>query len=206
MIFIGFGLHFRITGRGVLHCERCGGDRKYRSCTGRRWLHLFFLPVVPLDRIPDHVQCTACGQRYRIEVLALPTTAQMQAALPAATRVAVAAMLCAGDETSAVARASAIDAVRAAGVVEYGDRALAADLAREAAGGDRAAPLGALAMHLIMPAHEWFLARIVRVGLAAGQLSPEQRGTATEIAACLGMTSAQAHGVIWLTEESAAAG
>ncbi|HXW44151.1 MAG TPA: hypothetical protein VEL03_05165 [Streptosporangiaceae bacterium] len=206
MVFIGFGLHFRITGRGVLHCQRCGGDRQYRRCAGRRWLHVFFLPVLPLDSIPEHVQCTACGQRYRVEVLALPTTAQMQSALPAATRVAVAAMLCAGDATSAVARASAVDAVRAAGVPRYGDRALAADLAREAAGGDRASALGTLAIQLIMPAHEWFLAGIVRVGLADGQLSPEQRGAAKHIAACLGMTPAQAHGVIWMTEESAAAG
>ncbi len=203
---MGFGLHFRITGRGVLHCQRCGGDRQYRKFAGRRWLHVFFLPVIPLDGIPEHVQCTACGQRYRIEVLALPTTAQMQAALPAATRVAVAAMLSAGDEASAVARASAIEAVRAVGVAGYGDHVLAADLAREAAGGDRAGALGALATQLILPAHEWFLAGIVRVGLADGPLSPEQRRAAKQIAACLGMTPAQAHGVIWMTEDSAAAG
>jgi len=206
VVFLGFGLHFRVTGRGVLHCQRCGGDRQYRTCTGRRWLHVLFVPVIALDRIPEHVQCTSCGQRYRIEVLAIPTTAQMQAALPAATRVSVAAMLQAGDSSSATARASAVEAVRAAGVGGYGESALAADLARDAAGGDRAGAVGALAMQLVMPAHEWFLADIIRVGLSDGQLSPAQREAAKQIAAYLGMTPAQAHGVIWMTEESAAAG
>jgi hypothetical protein len=206
VVFVGFGLHFRITGRGAVHCQRCGGDRQYRKCIGRRWLHVLFVPVIPLDRIPEHVQCTTCGQRYRIEVLALPTTEQMQAALPAATRVAVAAMLRAGDDASGTARASAVEAVRAAGVRGYSDRALAADLARDEAGGDRAEAIGTLAVQLVMPAHEWFLAGIVRVGLADGQLSTAQRDTAREIAASLGMTPAQAHGVIWMTEESAAAG
>ena len=57
-----------------------------------------------------------------------------------------------------------------------------------------------------MPAPEWFLADAVRVGLADGPLSDDERGAARQIAAHLGMTAAQAHGVIVMTEESAAAG
>ena len=203
MVFIGLGFHFRITGRGSLHCQRCGGDRQYRACGGRRWLHVFFLPVIPLDRITEHVQCTTCDTRYRMEVLALPTSAQMLTVLPAATRAAVAVMLRAGDEGSGQARASAIEAVTNAGAGRYGEPDLTADLAGEA---DLAALLGSLAVQLTMPAHEWFLAGIVRIGLADGQLTHEERGAARQIAACLGMTPAQAHGVIWTTEESAAAG
>jgi hypothetical protein len=208
VVFLGFGFHFRVTGDGALHCQRCGGDREYRRCTGRRWLHALFVPVVPMDRVAEHVQCTTCGTRYRCEVLAMPTAAQMRAALPAGTRAGVAAMLRAGGEASSRARASAIDAVRTAGLPGYGDAALAADLAgdEEAASGDLRALLGVLAVQLVMPAHEWFLAGIVRVGLADGQLSDDERFAARQVAACLGLTPAQAHGVIWMTEESAAAG
>jgi hypothetical protein len=205
VVFLGFGFHFRITGRGVLHCQRCGGDREYRKCVGRRWLHACFIPVVPLDRIAEHVQCTVCDTRYRIEVLALPTTDRMLAALPAATRAAAAVMLRAGDETSCLARARAIETVRQAGADGYGEDDLSADLIA-AAGDDLATTLGMLALQLIMPAHEWFLAGIVRVGLADGSLATAQRNAARQIAAHLGMTPAQAHGVILLTEESAAAG
>jgi hypothetical protein len=205
VVFLGFRFHFRITGHGSLHCQRCGGDRQYRKCIGRRWIHLFFVPVIPLDRIAEHVQCTICGTRYRIEVLALPTSQQMLAALPAGTRAAAAAMVRAGDKTSSLARASAIEAVSSAGLEGYDEAALTADLAGDYAAG-LADMLGTLAIQLIMPAHEWFLAGIVRIGLADGQLCHDERLAAREIAAYLGMTPAQAHGVIWMTEEGAAAG
>jgi hypothetical protein len=205
VVFLGFRFHFRITGRGRLHCHRCGGDRPYQKCVGRRWIHLFFLPVIPLDRIAEHVQCTNCGTRYRSEVLAIPTSEQMLDALPAGARAAIAAMVRAGDTGSGLARASAIGAVRQAGLDTYDEAALTADLTVDCAG-DLAAALGTLAVQLTMPAHEWFLADVVRVGLADGQLSDEERYTARQIAACLGMTPAQAHGVISMTEESAAAG
>jgi hypothetical protein len=205
VVFLGFRFHFRITGHGSLHCQRCGGDRQYRKCVGRRWIHVFFVPAIPLDRIAEHVQCTICSTRYRIEVLALPTSEQMLTALPAGTRAAVAAMVRAGDMNSSRTRASAVDAVRNAGVAGYDDAALTADLSGDSAT-SLADLLGTLAIQLIMPAHEWFLAGVVRVGLADGQLSHDERVTANQVAAYLGMTPAQAHGVIWMTEEGAAAG
>jgi hypothetical protein len=203
VVFLGLGFHFRVTGRGSLHCQRCGGDRQCRQCAGRRWIHVFFLPVIPLDRITEHVQCTTCGTRYRNEVLALPTSAQMRAVLPAATRVAAAAMIQAGDAGSGRARACAVETVRNAGADGYGDADLSADLDCDA---DLAAALDRLALQLTMPAHEWFLAGIIRIGLSDGQLSADERAVAKLLAACLGMTPAQAHGVIAMTEESAAAG
>jgi hypothetical protein len=207
VVFVGFRYHFRTTGQGSLHCQRCGGDRHYRQCTGRRWFHLLFIPVIPLDRVNEHVQCTTCGTRYRNELLAVPTAAQMRSALPAATRAAVVAMLSAGDERSASARACAIERIKASGVRDYGDAALTADLKRGVtAGTELASVLGTFAVQLLMPAHEWFLADVVRVGLADGPLSDEERCAARDIAACLGMTQAQARGVISMTEESAAAG
>jgi tellurite resistance protein len=205
VVFVGFGFHIRVTGHGALHCQRCGGDREYARCVGRRWLYLCFLPVLPLHRIDEHVQCTTCGTRYRLEVLLLPTSVQMLAALPAATRAAVVTMLRAGDQASAVARARAIETIKQAGAEDYGDTDLSGDLDRDSES-ELGTVLGRFAIQLMMPAHEWFLATVVRVGLADGQLSPDERTVATQVAAHLGMTPAQAHGVIWMTEESAAAG
>jgi len=137
----------------------------------------------------------------------MPTMAAMQAALPAGSLAAVTTMLRAGDQLSAPARARAIEIVRRAGLATYDDASLTADLA---AAGDLdlniSAPLRTLAYQLVVPAPEWFLADAVRVGLADGPLSDDERGAARQIAAHLGMTAAQAHGVIVMTEESAAAG
>jgi hypothetical protein len=239
MSVIGIRFYFRTTGHGTVHCQRCGGDRPYQQCTGRRWIHVLQIPVIPLDRVGEHVQCRICRTRYRLEVLRMPTVAAMQTALPAGSLAAVTTMLRAGDPASAPARSRAIEMMQRAGLVDYDDAALTADLAAagaadvpEAAPADlqaatpadlaAAAPAGlaedpaadadgsvslrTLARQLIRPAPEWFLADVVRVGLADGPLSDEERGAARVIAAHLGMTSAQAHGVIWLTEEGAAAG
>jgi len=191
----------------MMHCYRCGGDRQYESCTARRWFHILFIPVIPLDRIAEHVQCRSCLTRYRIEVLSLPTSAQMEAALPTGALAAVTMMLQAGDQGSGAARGRAIEVVRAAGLAHYDEAALTTDLA--AAGQpdrDGSAALRRLAEQLTTPAPEWFLADAVRIGLADGPLSAAERRAACQIAACLGLTAAQAHDVIWLTEEGAAAG
>lgn len=206
MTVLGVRFRFRATGYGALHCQRCGGDRVYRQCAGRRWMHVLYIPVVPLRRIGAHVQCTTCGTRYRLEVLRMPTKEQMQGALTAGSLAAAVAMLRADSPPNSVALARAVEFVRAAGVPDS-DEALGDALA-EAAGGDLdiGAPLRAFTRQLIMPAQEWFLADVVRIGLADGPLSDSEEDAALLVAAHLGLTSAQAQVVIRLTGESAAAG
>jgi len=207
-MFLIFGLrvYFRTIGQGAFHCQRCGGDRGYRERTGRRWFHVFFIPLIPLARVGEHVRCTTCHTAYRHEVLALPTAAQMQAALPAGKHAAAIVMLRAGDPGGLPARRRAIEAIRAAGLPAYNDAALEADLARSAVlDWDVAHRLGSLAGQLTVQAREWFLADVVRIGLADGTLSEDERLAARAIAAHLGMTAAQAYGVISMTEQGATA-
>lgn len=207
MSLIGLRFYFRTSGHGTLHCQRCGGDRRYQRCVGRRWFHVLRIPLIPLDRVNEHVQCRSCRTRYQVEVLSMPTMAAMQAALPAGALAAVTTMLRAGDPASAAARSRAIDVLQSAGLAGYDDVALTADLAAgDGRDPDICMPLGTLAVQLTMPAPEWFLADAIRVGLADGPLSDEEREAAQLIAVHMGMTAAQAHGVIVMTEESAAAG
>jgi len=207
LLIFGLRVFYRAVGQGTFHCQRCGGDREYRHRAGRRWFTLFFIPVIPLNHVGDHVQCTVCGTRYRMDVLSLPTTAQMQEALPAGMRAAAIAMLRAGGGSSAAARRRAMDAIKGAGVADYDDVALDADLSAAVMPGqpDLAEPLNRVAIQLAIPAREWFLAEVVRIGLADGMLSDDERHAAREVAAQLGMTPAQARGVISMTEEGASA-
>jgi tellurite resistance protein len=208
LIIFGLRVLYRTIGQGTFHCQRCGGDREYRHRAGRRWITVFIIPVIPLANAGEHVKCAECRTRYRMGVLALPTAAQMQAALPAGMRAAAAAVLRAGGGSSPSARRRAIDAIKGAGQTDYDDAALDADLSASALftpAQDLAGPLSRLAVQLAVPAREWFLADAVRIGLADGPLSDEERHAAQEIAAQLGMTPAQARGVISMTEEGAAA-
>jgi tellurite resistance protein len=209
LLIFGLRVFYRAIGQGVFHCQRCGGDREYRHRAGRRWITVLFIPVIPLTRTGEHVKCAVCGTCYRMGVLAVPTSAQMLAALPAGVRAAATVVLQAGGGDSAPARRRAIDAIKGAGLEDYDDAALDADLATSAMSAhpaqDLAGPLNRLAIQLAVPAREWFLADAVRIGLADGPLSDQERHAAQEIAAQLGMTPAQARGVISMTEEGAAA-
>jgi hypothetical protein len=169
---------------------------------------VFFIPIIPLGPAGEYVRCAQCGTRYGADVLALPTMGQMQAALPAGMRAAAITMLRAGDPGSAAARRRVADAVRGAGIAGYDDVAIDADLGSPVPGGadSAAALLDALSGQLAPPAREWFLAEIVRIGLADGALTDAERQAARDLAGYLGMTPAQAVGVIALTEEGASAG
>ena len=202
LIIWGTRVFYRTIGHGAFHCKRCGGDRRYRLRRGRRFLTLFFVPVIPLNQVGEHVQCLSCQTRYHTDALALPTAEQMQAALPAGMRAAAAAMLRAGDPVSPPSRRQAIDAITKAGARHYDDAALDRDLAQPL--GHVTPALRQVGAQLAVQAREWFLAEVVRIGAADGPLSDAERLSAQGVAADLAMTQAQTYGVISMAERAAA--
>ena len=201
LIIFGIRVFYRTIAQGTFHCRRCGGDRPYRHRVGRRWFTLFFIPVIPLNKVGEHVQCATCRTRYATDALSLPTTAQMQAALPAGMRAAASAMLRSGDPSSPVARQRAIEAITGAGLPGYTEAMLDDDL-RQPFEAIRPA-LNQVGAQLTVQAREWYLADVIRIALADGQLTDGERLAAQAIGADLGMTQAQALGVIAMTEQSA---
>jgi len=201
LLIWGLRVIYHTRGEGTFHCGHCGGDRQYRLRAGRRFFTLFFTPVIPLNKTGEHVQCLTCKTRYVTDVLSLPTSAQMQAALPTGMRAAAAAMLVAGDRGSVAARQRAVAAIQGAGAQGYTDADLDADAAQPAEAIRSA--LGEVARQLTPDAKEWFLAATVRVGMADGSLSDHERRVAEVIAMDLGMTQAQAIGVVTMTERAA---
>jgi zinc-ribbon family len=201
IILWGFRVFYRTVGEGEFHCRKCGGDRQYRHRAGRRFFTLFFIPIIPLNKVGEHVQCATCKTRYVMDVLSLPTAAQMQTALPLGMRAAAVAVLQAGDPGSPAARQRALAAIRGAGAQEYTDADLDADAAQPADAARSA--VGQVARQLTPDSKEWFLAETVRVGMADGPLTEWERQTVQVIAADLGMTQAQAIGVVTMTEQAA---
>jgi hypothetical protein len=188
----------------MFHCRRCGGDRQYARRAGRRWFTVLMIPVIPLHDAGEHVLCRSCRTRYVTEVLALATTAQMQAALTAGSRAAAAAMLRSGDASSAAARQRAIAMVSWAGADGYDDEALDEDMLLP---DEQVRPaLHRFGAQLTVQAREWYLAGVIRIGMADGALSDAERGAAQAIGLDLGMTQAQVVGVVAMTEQSAGQG
>jgi hypothetical protein len=201
LLIWGLRVIYRTLGQGVFFCRRCGGDREYRHRAGRRFITVFFIPLIPLARTGEHVQCRTCKTRYVTEVLKLPTTVQMQLAVSAGMRALVVAMLRVGDPANPLARRRAIDAVAGTGERGYDEAALDADLEEPA--GTEIPRIAALGGQLQVEAKEWYLAEAIRIGLADGPLTGQERAAAGHLATALGMTQAQTIGVITLTGQNA---
>ena len=199
LIIWGLRVIYHTIGEGVFRCRKCGGDRQYRLRAGRRFFTVFFIPIIPLNKAGEHVQCTTCRTRYVMEVLSLPTAEQTQTALPAGMRAAATAVLRAGDPASPAARQRALAVIAGAGAQGYTDADLDPDMARPAEAVRGA--LGRVAQQLTPDAREWFLAEIVHVALADGPLTAPERQTIQAVAAGLAMTPAQAIGVVTMIEQ-----
>lgn len=201
LLIFGLSAFFRTVSEGTFHCPNCGGDRRYRRRAGRRWFTLFFLPVIPLGRLGELVECGGCRTRFGVSVLRLPTAQQMAGSLPAGMRAAVTMVLMAGDPTDVAARRRAIDAVQGYGGADHDDEAIDDDLQLPMTFlVEEVSKAGA---HLAVEAKEWFLAQAARVALADGPLSEGERIALRGVADCLGMTAAHALGVIVTTEGAA---
>jgi len=201
LLIFGLSVFFRTVDEGIFHCPHCGGDRAYRLRSGRRWLTLFFVPVIPLARIGEAVECKTCRTRFNRAVLRLPTTVQMAASLPVGMRGAAALVLRAGDPEDNAARRRAIETIRGYGDESYDSDALDEDLALDEE--YQAGRVVQVSGQLAVEAKEWFLAQAVRIALAAGSLSDEQRAALHRVAGGLAMTPAHALGVIVSTEGAA---
>ena len=205
MIIFGVSVFyvFGLIDTGQFYCPHCGGDREYEHRAGRRFFTLFFLPVIPLDKVGEVVRCRTCRTRFDPVVLRHPTTAQLASALPAAMRAAAAVMLRAGGASEPAVHA-ALEAVGRAGATGVDVARLQADTAQPT---ERAAEaLRALAANVTQEAREGQLADAVRIALADGPLTPAERDAVGWIAGHLGMTQAHALGVIATVERSVQAG
>jgi hypothetical protein len=202
MLIFGLGVFYFTIAKGMFYCRNCRADRDYRRRSGRRFFTLFFIPVIPLNKTGEHVQCTTCKTRYVVGVLQAPTAAEAQASIVHGVRAVVSMMLRTGGLENGAARTLAIEAVIAAGEQGYDDDKLTADTGLSMDAARKA--ITQLGGRLRAETREQYLAEAVRIALADGPMTENERGTAELIAADLGMTPAQALGVITMTTESAA--
>jgi hypothetical protein len=54
---------------GVFHCPRCSMQRGYRWINVNRFFTLYFIPLIPLGRAGEYIECDSCRGTYGVEVL-----------------------------------------------------------------------------------------------------------------------------------------
>jgi zinc-ribbon family len=197
-VILIFGVRSRLKtiAEGSFFCPKCGADRTYRLQSIRRWFTLFFLPVFPVSGPQGEiVKCTTCGTAFRPDVLNTPTSAALTDLIRNAMRVAVAAVLRAGDRADATTRHAAINAVRGTGIEDYDDDKLAIDV--------EGADIGALPAYLTPLANglnpagkERFVGQVAIVAAADGAMSDAEHRVIETLGASFGLSAAYLTGIV----------
>lgn len=194
LLIFGVRIRFRTIGTVAFFCPRCGGDRQGDRRTARRWFTLFWLPVVPLDQVGEVVECSTCHTRFEPAVAEAPTTAALSEILGNAVRVLAAMVVRTGDAADPALRAAAVANVR---LVDsgYEDATLAADAVAvdPAVAESYVAPLGE---GLQVSGKERFLGDLVRIALAGGTITPDQRRVIDLAGRGLDLTPAHITGIV----------
>lgn len=69
-VFIGGILpRTKIVDEGEFPCPRDGQTQRYQRKRTNHWLTLFFLPIFPVGKVEEFVECSSCGTRYDTGVL-----------------------------------------------------------------------------------------------------------------------------------------
>lgn len=189
---------FRVIGKklstGQFFCPNCRCDRGYVLKQMRRWFTLFWIPLFPTGKqYGEVVECDACHQTFRPDVLSAPTTAALSDHLRYASRVAAVAMLSVTGPTDERARLATRNLVVTSGTAPYGDAELDADLPHVTPALLTQA-VTPLATGLGDPGKEQFLRQVAQI--AGGTLSPTQQQVLQSIGATLGMPPTYVAGVI----------
>ena len=55
--------------RGEFTCPGCRDMRTFRRRNVRRWFTLYWIPIIPLDKVGEYIECDHCLSTWKTEVL-----------------------------------------------------------------------------------------------------------------------------------------
>ncbi len=193
------------TGSGDFACPQCRTTRPYVYRTVRRFFTLYFIPVIPLDKLGEYVECQGCRGTFRPDVLNYdPQTERNKARVEFAQsvkRVTILTALADGDleETEEEAIRAVYQGLSGEDL-EPGDLQSEVTMARQA-GATPASFAGGMADNLNEHAKEVVMKAALRVALADGPLNVEEEQAIDDLAAGLNMTQAHYRGIMAEMEE-----
>ena len=199
MIIWGFRVIWHTIKEGTFHCPNEEADKPYRLRAARRFFTLFFIPLIPLKKLGQAVECLGCKQRFEPTVLARPTSPEMTTTLYDAVRCALVSILEIDGGVDPRSRKEALRVILS--VQDDGDYSLVqldADL-RLFPTHDLESQLCDAKVFLQMDGREHLLAECVRVAAADGPISIAERHLIGRIGRSLGLSDAHVLGVTQTT-------
>lgn len=68
MLIIGSTQLTFTKGTGTFHCPNCNHSNSYRWRHKREFLTVYFVPLIPLQKVGEFVECAACRQTFDTKV------------------------------------------------------------------------------------------------------------------------------------------
>lgn len=69
IVYGTYGITYTKGAPGQFHCPQCAVTQGYRHRRVRRFFHIFFIPLIPLNLAGEYVECGQCKGTYKLEVL-----------------------------------------------------------------------------------------------------------------------------------------
>ena len=69
MIIWGTYVTKKVISIGQFYCPGCNNHRNYKLRRPKKWGHLYWIPLIPMDEFERYVECEACNGAYREVVL-----------------------------------------------------------------------------------------------------------------------------------------
>ncbi len=201
-MFILFGTRGITFGgkAGTFHCPRCGPDTTYLHRTVRRFFTLYFIPVIPLDKMCEFIECANCKGKFTTDVLAFDPEQERKRAegeyYEHIKRIMILTSLIEGEPSG-----EQLDAVRHVCTLLTGSAPSPAEMEREIALASKATlDLPAYASHYLggnLSDHgkENVMRAALTVANADGDMTACEEAQILELSVALGMTQAHYRGI-----------
>ena len=69
MIIFGTYVLHKVLMAGTFHCPQCAGTTECQVRRGRRWFHIFWIPLIPMGHQPEQVRCLRCKSLWSLSVI-----------------------------------------------------------------------------------------------------------------------------------------
>jgi hypothetical protein len=69
MIIWGTYVTKKIVSTGQFYCPRCASHRSYKLRRPKKWGHLYWIPIIPMEEFDRYVECEGCNGAYQEIVL-----------------------------------------------------------------------------------------------------------------------------------------
>lgn len=186
--------------KGDFNCPTCNAKQDFRHRRVRRFFHLYFIPLIPLNKLGEYVECRTCKNTFDLGILDYDPEAIAQQ-LESEYQIAIKAVMIHVLLADGVIDDAEVDEVSR--IYEeltgnrLGTRAVHEEIASvKAGGGSLSNYLGHVQGRLNDSGKEAVVKAALMVALADGEFPQEEKDLVAQIGADLGMTKAHVNGVI----------